>query len=227
LAADGLVLQKAIMEIRFQAVINYSEIRLGLFRRWTDRFPDIKLSSTTVELSDAPKKFKVFSEWQRAGGSIEGPVTNFANFRDVVCNFLDDLLKAYDLNRLTRIGTRFFYVLPISSFGDLASTLGKSLFRPEFTGLFPDTKDVGAALVCRHEQNEYQFQSGPVAWDELASRISLEFEKEKKQFESALFIDIDYRRSEEAEYKIRAFMTEAHRFAESRTMEYLGYLGIS
>lgn len=221
----SLILQKAVIEVRFHAIINYPELRLDLFRKWTDKFSNIEIGENIITLSNAEEQFGIFSEWHRAGSSIEGPVNNFARFRDVTCNFLDDLMKKYGVTKLTRIGVRFFYVIPYTSFQELANILNRNIFTPHFAALFPDARDVGAAFVCKHGQNEYWFSTGPVTRDELATRAGLKFSKQVAP-ENGLFIDIDYRRTELMEHNIRTFTTEAHRFAAERARQYVSFVEV-
>lgn len=216
----SLTLQKVVIEVRFHAIIDYREIRLGVFRKWTQKFSNIEMGENIITLSNPEEQFGIFSEWHRAGSSIEAPVNNFAHFRDVTCNFLDDLMKTYAVSKLTRIGVRFFYVIPYTSFQELTSILNRNFFRPNFSALFPDARDVGAAFVSRDGQNEYLFNTGPVTRDELATRAGLKFSKQVPP-ETGLFIDIDYRRTELMEHNIRTFVTDAHRFAAERTRQYV------
>jgi len=217
-------LLKCAFEARFNASLLYHDKRKELFHGLTQKFPSIRIGSDVIEVRNDDKYFKIFSNWNRAGGSIEN-VTNFSNFRDEIGNFLPKLCETYQVKRMIRIGVRFFFISPsVNSYDSLKKELMKLCYQQNVIKAFGDAyQDMALVLNYGDGDNSYSIRMGMVQGDEIKNKCQIETDF-KNIPEKGLLFDIDYFNISTETQNFRKFISNGHTLAEDKIDKFLDLL---
>lgn len=185
---------KSVCEIRYPARPLLFDLRGRIIKQTlTEALTEWRVSQNRVDIHTRDGTVRYFASFKNAGSVMEQPASA-AFFRDGAVKFLRGVIEDLEISELSRIGVRFYYLVPVPDFEALVQSMTRGLYRLsnddwEQVGGIP--VDVGFPLTLEFGRCKANFMMGPMKTSQLEEFFETDTVKERLPGAS-VFIDFDY-----------------------------------
>ena len=185
---------KSVCEIRYPGRPRIFDVRGRIIQQTlTKTLTEWRTTQNRVDINSKDGTVRYFASFKNAGSVMEQPAS-VAVFRDGTVKFLGGVIEHLEITGLSRIGVRFYYLVPVPAFQALVEAMTRGLYRLspddwEQVGGIP--VDVGFPLTLKFGRSKANFIMGPMERGELEGHFESKTVKEKLP-DAAVFIDFDY-----------------------------------
>lgn len=185
---------KSICEVRYPARPRLFDIRGRITQQTlTNTLTEWRMVQNRVDIYNKDETVRYFASFKNAGSVMEQPAS-IAFFRDGTVKFLRHVIEDLEITELSRIGVRFYYLVPVPDFKALVQDMSRGLYRLshedwEKVGGIP--VDVGFPLTLEFGRCKVNFMMGPMERGQLEEFFETDTVKERLPGAS-VFIDFDY-----------------------------------
>jgi hypothetical protein len=185
---------KAFCEIRYPPSPDFMDCRGKLVSALrSDTLTEWRIDPARFIVHDKDKRRLLHAAFQSSVITTELP-ENLGHFRQQAEHFLVTMGDTLTLTKLTRIGVRFYYLLPCPSFEPVMESLRDRLCQitmPQRKALGGDIVDVSLGLTLRYESDKGSLFIGPMVREELQGRFESDATKSDLP-DAAVWADFDY-----------------------------------